>query len=133
MRWLLILLLTLPVSAWEVFPEDDTQLKVVDRAYQAVYQDGETHFYAVLYNGKDQSYLDVYQGIPWKRIHRWAVTFEDEKVLVRPRAALEIDHNEEKKELVLFWNDYAGYAEAAVHQALVYDLTKKTFRTVWSD
>ena len=135
MRWLLILLLTLPCQAWELFPEDDPALKVVDRAYQAVYSEkgGEAHFYAVLYNGEKQSFVDIYKGIPWKRIHRWSVDFQGEKVKVRPRAALEISNDEEANQLHFFWNDYAGYAEAAVRLALTYDRGTGKFRTNWSD
>lgn len=135
-KTLLLLLVALFTSAnaWELFPPDDTKLKVVDRDYKAVYrQNKEQHYYAVLYNGADQSYLDVYVGLPWKRLHRWAVDFEGEKVKVRPRAALKISYDEEGDKLHIYWNDYAGYAEAAVHLVLIYDPKSGKFTTQWSD
>lgn len=135
MRWIaLFLLLLTPALAWEEYPPDTPGLQLVDRAYKGVYSsDKETHYYAVLYNGKDQTYLEVYQGTPWKKIHRWAVTFEGEKVKVRSRATLEIWHDEEGQKLSFYWNDFVGYAEAAVHQSLNYDLKTGKFSTSWSD
>ena len=129
-----VLLLFTPVFAWEVFPDDDPGLRVVDRAYKPIYIEGrETHYYAVLSNGGRQSFLDIYKGLPWKKIHRWQVTFEGERVKVRPRAALEISHDEEQNKLFFYWNDYAGYAEGAVHQVLIQDLESGEFTTEWSD
>ena len=127
-------LLTLSVNAWEEFPPDDPALKVLDRDLVSVYDDEqERYFYAVLSNSEDQSYLDVYEGLPWKRIHRWPVSFEGEKVKVRDRAVLKISNDEEGMTLYIYWNDFAGYAEGAVRQSLVYDRKTGKFTTSWSD
>lgn len=118
---------------WEEFPPDTPDLVVVDRDYQTVYRDDqEVHYYAVLYNGEDQSFLEIYTGTPWKLAHRWPITFQDAKVMVRPRAALSIDEQEDGS-LVFYWEDYAGYAEGAVRQSVVYDPKDGSFRTQWSD
>jgi len=134
---LVLLLLTLPGLAqqtWEEFPPDVPGLKLIDRAYETIYaNDQETHFYAVLYNGKNQSHVDIYRGLPWKKIYRWSVTFEGDPVKVRDRAALQISHGENDRKVTFYWNEYAGYAEAAVHLSLAYDLLTGTFSTSWSD
>jgi hypothetical protein len=130
----LSLLFSLSVSAWENFPQDDPALKVLDRDLVTISGDtDETYFYAVLSNGKDQTYLDVYQGVPWKRIHRWPVSFEGEKVKVKDASVLHIANDEETMTLIFYWNEFVGYAEAAVRQSLVYDLKSGKFTTSWSD
>lgn len=132
---LALLLLLQPATAeWAEFPADKSGLTVVDRDAETVYSNsGEAQFYAVLYNGNDQSFLYVYKGLPWKQIHRWPVTFQGEKVKVRDRAVLKLSHDEEDQKFHIFWRDYAGYAEAAVHQVLIYDRKTGKFSTKWSD
>ena len=95
--------------------------------------DKEAYFYGVLSNSADQTYLDVYKGLPWKRVYRWPVTFEGDKVKVRDRAVLHISNDEEGMTLYFYWNDFVGYAEAAVRQSLVYDRNTGKFTTSWSD
>lgn len=130
----LCLLLSLPANAWEEFPPDDPALKVLDRDSVTVYNgDQELYFYAVLANSDDQTYLDVYKGLPWKRVYRWPVTFEGEKVKVRDRTVLHISNDEEGMTLYFYWNDFVGYAEGAVRQSLVYDRQTGKFTTSWSD
>lgn len=139
---LLLALLSLPVlaqSTFELFPADDAQLKVLDRDFQSLYiqsgqSDGrELNLYVVLSNSSEQSFLDVYQGIPWKKLYRWPVTFEGEKVKVDDRAAVHIDYDEETQKVTFYWETYGGYAEAAVHLRLIYDPISGKFSTDWSD
>lgn len=131
---LFCLLLTLNANAWEELPKDDPALQVLDRDLVTVYKDEkEVYFYGVLSNTNDQTYLDVYQGLPWKRVYRWPVTFEGNKVKVRDRAVLHISNDEEGETLYFYWNDFVGYAEAAVRQSLVYDRRTGKFTTTWSD
>ena len=128
------LLLTLSVSAWEEFPPDDPALKVLDRDLVSTYDDDkEIYFYGVLSNSEDQTYLDVYKGLPWERVYRWPVSFEGEKVKLRDRVVLKISNDEEGMTLYFYWNDFVGYAEAAVRQSLVYDRKTGKFTTSWSD
>ena len=131
---LICLSLTLPAFAWEEFPPDDPALRVVDRDMVTTYNnDQEAYFYAVLSSNDDQTYLDVYKGLPWKRIYRWPITFEGDKVKVRDRTVLHISNDEEGMTLYFYWNEFAGYAEAAVRQSLVYDRNTGKFTTSWSD
>ena len=131
---LLCLFLTLTANAWEELPKDDPALTVLDRDLVTIYNnDSEVHFYAVLSNSNDQTYLDVYKGLPWKRVYRWPVTFEGIKVKVRDRAVVHISNDEEGETLYFYWNDFVGYAEAAVRQSLVYDRKTGKFTTSWSD
>ena len=120
-------------QCWEEFPQDTPGMRVVDRDYLQTSRDGkEAYYYAVLYNGEDQTFLDIYGGLPWKRLYHWPVTFEGDKVLVRPRAALSITEEDDGK-IDFYWNDYAGYSEGAVHLALIYDPKTGTFTPQWSD
>lgn len=140
MRVLLLALLlfwSVPAYAqqtWSEFPPDDPKLTVVDRAFKSLYTgDGEAHFYAVLSSDTKQSYLDVYKGLPWRRIHRWSLEFQGTLVKVRDRTVLQISHDEESQRLDFYWDEWAGYAEAAVHQVLIYDRKTGKFSTNWSD
>lgn len=136
MKLLLALLFFLQPAAadWSRFPADQSGLTVVDREAQTIYTDGgESHFYAVLYNSQDQSHLYVYKGTPWKLIHKWDVTFEGEKVKVQDQSVLKASHDEEDKKIHFYWNEYVGYAEAAVHLVLIYDRNTGKFSTSWSD
>ena len=131
---LLCFLLSLSANAWEELPPDDPALTVLDRDLVAIYDgDNEAYFYGVLSNSADQTYLDVYKGLPWKRVYRWPVTFEGDKVKIRERAVLHISNDEEGMTLYFYWNDFVGYAEAAVRQSLVYDRKTGKFTTSWSD
>lgn len=117
----------------EEFPQDAPGLKVVDRDYLETSQDGkEAYYYAVLYNGEEQTFLDIYGGLPWKRLYRWPVTFQGDKVLVSSRAALSITQEDDGK-IDFYWNEYAGYSEGAVHLALSFDPKTGAFTPQWSD
>lgn len=121
-------------QTWAEFPEDDPKLTVVDRAYKSFWaNDKEVHYYAVLSNDSTQSYFDVYKGLPWKRVHRWPVSFEGEKVKVTRRAAVQIADYDDRNVIHFYWNDYAGYSEGAVHLGLSCDRATGKFKTHWSD
>jgi hypothetical protein len=137
LAFLFLLLLTVPTLAqnsWAEFPPDESDLKVIDRAYETVYtDDNEAHFYAVLSQGREQTYLDIYKGLPWKRIHRWPISFQDEPVQLRNRAVLHITPDEEGNTIIFHWDEFAGYAEAAVRLSVTYDRSTGKFTTSWSD
>lgn len=113
----------------EDYPDDPTGAVVVDR--DSLEMDGRS-FYAVLYTQGQQSYLDVYQGLPWQRVHRWPIEFQNEKVVVPSRSTLHIDKGDDDV-VSFFWNSYAGYREGNVHMALLHDLKSGTWKTSWSD
>lgn len=111
----------------EDYPADPAGAVVVDR-------DNLEDFYALLYTRENQSFLDVYRGTPWKRIHHWPIVFQDEKVVVPARSVLHIvREGEGENQLVFFWSSYGGYREGAVHLSLSYDLKTGKWTTNWSD
>lgn len=112
------------------YPEDPSGAVVVDRDNLNL---DEHVFYAVLYTEGKQSYLDVYKGLPWQRIHHWPIEFQGEKVVVGARSVLHIDKREDEDVLDFYWSSFAGYQEGAVHQSLSYDRKTGAWKTNWSD
>ena len=92
---------------------------------------GTAWLYAVLSTEGDQSYLDVYKGLPFKRIHRWAIDLEGDKVKVGPQAVLMESHDGQR--VTFYWREFVGYREGAVSMALIYHRATGRFETVWSD
>lgn len=89
------------------------------------------YFYAVLYDVGEQSHLDVYKGLPWRKIHSWPVTFQGEPVKVTPTAVLKMEADDQQ--ITFWWQEYVGYREAVVHQAVIYHRDTGKFSTSWSD
>lgn len=134
-RLLLAALFLLPVPALAQDSADlpSTQgLQVVDRDLVEV--EGPTtmaYFYAVLSTEGDQSYLDVYKGIPFKRIHRWAIDLAGDKVKVGPDAVLVTSVDDDT--INWYWREFVGYREGAVSLALTYHRKTGRFTTAWAD
>lgn len=136
-RWLtLFLLLGLGLGARaqsaQDYPADPSGATVVDRAVLTTGSESEVTFYAVLCTQRDQSFLDVYQGIPWKRVHHWPIEFQGDKVVVPARSVLQIAEDQ-PGQLTFYWTSYAGYSEGAVHLSVTFDRSKGTWTPNWSD
>lgn len=134
-RLLLAALFLLPVPALAQDSADlpSTQgMQVVDRDLVEV--EGPTtfaYFYAVLSTEGDQSYLDIYKGIPFKRVHRWAIDLNGDKVKVGPDAVLVSSVDDDT--ISWFWREFVGYREGAVSMALTYHRKTGKFSTAWAD
>lgn len=133
MRTLLVLLLLVvaPALAQEPtdsFPPDPAGVRVVDR--DAIFFNDQ-YFYAIAYNQAGRGHLEVYQGLPWKKVYEWSIEFQGEPITLAPVTVLHIDEFEST--LVFYWDDFVGYREGAVHQSVVYDPKKGRFETQWSD
>lgn len=127
---LLLLLLGLVAGARaqsaQDYPADPSGATVVDRAVLTTDSEAPVTYYAVLCTQGDQSFLDVYQGTPWQRLHHWPIEFQGEKVVVPARSVLQIAQDQ-PGQLTFFWSSYAGYSEGAVHLSITYDQDKKTW------
>ncbi len=138
MRYLsLVLVVVLSLSSfaqegWAPFPSDPPQVQLVDRASHVVWHgDTSVTFYAVLYKQGGKSYLDVYKGLPWARIHSWDIEFEGQSVDVPDNSVLEIGEYEDQ--IFFHWDEFVGYREAAVNLSLTYHRNTGKFSTSWSD
>lgn len=106
---------------------------VVDRLLLEVEApNGTAYFYAVLHTEGDQSFLDVYKGLPFQRIHRWALDLQGDKVKVGPDAVLMALPGEDDT-ISFWWREFVGYREGAVSMALTYHRKTGKFTTAWSD
>lgn len=128
-----LLLLPLPVLAQDSADLPSTGgLQVVDRNLLEVEGPSTTaYFYAVLSTEGDQSYLDVYKGIPFKRLHRWAIDLNGDKVKVGPQAVLVSSVDDDT--INWYWREFVGYREGAVSMALTYHRKTGKFSTAWAD
>lgn len=114
------------------FPSDPEGVTVVDRdALTVHHQESNTTFYATLSQGGGVSYLDVYKGLPWRRIYHWPIEFEGNPVHLNPSTVLHIE--DDSGSLLFHWDDFVGYREGAVKIQVTYDRAKGTFRSSWVD